>query len=81
MKLKLTQSKSKTIITRQMCVKSLIVFIDHYYGHSIIIIVHEIHYTKYMLLNYIHLQNNNKYNTWEYKHYMMTKPLFNYNIL
>ena len=33
-----------------MCVISLIVFIDNYYGHSIIFIVHEIHYTKYMLL-------------------------------
>ena len=49
----LTQSKSKTIITRQMCVISLIVFTDNYNGRSIIFLVHEIHYTKYMLLNYI----------------------------
>ena len=60
-----------------MYVISLIVFTDNYYGHSIIFIVHEIHFTKYMLLNYINLQNNNKENTWEYKHYMLTKQFFN----
>ena len=36
-----------------MGVISLIVFNDNYYGHSIIFIVHEINYTKYMLLNTI----------------------------
>ena len=59
----LTQSKSKTIITRSMCVISLIVFTDpikDMFGHYILngFSLHS---------NYIQIHNNKDY-SWEYKH-------------
>ena len=64
-------SKSKTLITRNMCVISLIVFTDikDKFGHYILngFSFHS---------NYIQIHNNKDY-PWEYKHYMFHKQFFN----
>ena len=62
----LTQSKSKTIITRSMCVISLIVFTEKYHGHVRTL------YIKWFFITFKLYPN-----TWEYKHYMFNKQFFN----